>query len=167
MFISETWLHPDRELEKVADKLQGKGGIGMINRTRKSKGGGISILYKNNEINLTEYRFKRKNHEIVAASGKITWNKRPCLMIRLCHSKKRLSRDRVGHYNYVERKKPRGVHRCGWRLQQTSAYQNHGRAPRRQTYNDSAHKRECHPRHGPIKPRRTNQGSEDHGTPGD
>ena len=41
----------------------------------------MSTLFKASLIDLKEYRFKRNNHEIVAAKGKLVDNKRPVFVV--------------------------------------------------------------------------------------
>ena len=81
MIITETWLHNGDEMDRAMDFLMGEGGIQSINKMRRTRGGGVSILYRPNVIEMKEYRFKRNNHEQVAAQGKLKENKRSIFVI--------------------------------------------------------------------------------------
>lgn len=75
MVITETWLHGEKPEEEMVDILENGHGIKIIRRNRKSRGGGVAILHKPSVIDLKEYRFKRKSHELAAAKGFLARNK--------------------------------------------------------------------------------------------
>ena len=83
MIISETWLTAGPELIKIVDFLEGEGNIKMLNKIRRTRGGGISILYKPSKIQVKEFRFTRNGHEIIAAEGKVSGSSRPLLIVRV------------------------------------------------------------------------------------
>ena len=76
MAVTETWLSGGPVQEKAFDTFENDYGIRILNRNRRTRGG-VAILYRSLQIGLKEYRFRRKNHEILAARGFITRNKRP------------------------------------------------------------------------------------------
>ena len=83
MIISETWIGGREAEEDIKNVLSSGHGIGMIARNRRSRGGGIAILYKEGLIKLSEHRFRRENNELVAASGKINGLQRPVFIFAL------------------------------------------------------------------------------------
>ena len=71
MTISETWLKSGKtgNEKKVRDILQGND-LGLINRNRKSRGGGVAVVFNKNTVVLKEsYKFG-KNQEVVCGTGR-------------------------------------------------------------------------------------------------
>ena len=71
MIVSETWLRGDAEQDRVVNVLYGGHGVDLLVRNRRSRGGGVGILYKSTALKLKEHRFRKKNYEMLCARGKV------------------------------------------------------------------------------------------------
>ena len=83
--VTETWFYECEALNGLSSDAKNGHNLCSIHRYRRSKGanggGGVSIFYNKSRITLTEYKIKRKQHEIVCAKGRLQNNTRPFFVI--------------------------------------------------------------------------------------
>ena len=78
MTVSETWCRA-KDHTKIREKFAAEG-LGIIFRSRGSRGGGVAIIYSENNFQLKEaYKFSNK-FEIVCASGRWIKANRKCVI---------------------------------------------------------------------------------------
>ena len=80
--IMETWLYDCEALNTFDSNALYGHAVSFVHRNRKKKkrsnpGGGVSIAFRRSLITLKEFKFARKNYEILCAHGKIKNNTRP------------------------------------------------------------------------------------------
>ena len=86
MVITETWFYSCAALDKLLKDAEKGEGIKAVNYCRKrngrsNHGGGVSILYKESKVKISEYKLKRKGHEMVVVKAKLLNNTRPMFII--------------------------------------------------------------------------------------
>ena len=80
--ITETWFYECESLRNLDISALNGSAVSFVHRCRKKKkrsnpGGGISIAFRKSRVSLKEFRFKRKQYELLCAHGKIVNNSRP------------------------------------------------------------------------------------------
>ena len=86
MVVTETWFYECAALERLMINSEKGNGIKMVNFCRKRKGkvnsgGGVSILYRESRTRVSEYKMKRRGHEVVIIRAKLANNTRPLYVI--------------------------------------------------------------------------------------
>ena len=74
--VTESWLKPGRQLDEDIDDLTKAENLGLIHCSRRTNrgrnaGGGVALVYNKEKIDITEYKAKKANAELVCAIGKI------------------------------------------------------------------------------------------------
>ena len=80
MNISETWLKDDSNLRNNLADLEEAHGLSMITKCRRTRGGGVGIVYDKSKIQLSKFPVNT-DYEIVAARGKTRLTRRPVLVV--------------------------------------------------------------------------------------
>ena len=93
MIVTETWFYDCAALERLMINSEKGNGIKMVNFCRKRKGkmnsgGGVSILYREGRAKVSEYKMKRRGHEVVIVRAKLANNTRPMYIIGTYLSKR-------------------------------------------------------------------------------
>ena len=78
--ISETWLRDGERYTKNVRKLEQKENLSVISRNRKSRGGGVAIIFNSCMIDLKYLPIKGNDFELVAAIGRTVLDSRKFLV---------------------------------------------------------------------------------------
>ena len=86
MIVTETWFYDCAALTRLLCNAREGEGLQAINYVRKRKGrlnigGGVSVFYKQSKVKISEYKLKRKGHEMVVVRAKLKNNTRPMFVI--------------------------------------------------------------------------------------
>ena len=68
--VTETWMNKGVNKEAAIDELKGRHDISSLTKDRRGRGGGVALFYRDSKVRMTEHKFKRKRHEMIA--GKVT-----------------------------------------------------------------------------------------------
>ena len=85
--ITESWFKDGQELENLKEELHEGSGVGMLckNRTPNQNGvayGGVSLLWKDNNIKFREVPLKNPaDYEILAAAGSVPGQRRKIVVL--------------------------------------------------------------------------------------
>ena len=79
--ISETWLVNGRKCDRNVDDLEHGEGLTMIAKNRRSRGGGVAIIFNKNKMTLKRVGMKEGGLEVVAAVGRTVEDSRKLLII--------------------------------------------------------------------------------------
>ena len=72
LMLTETWLQQSRATEEEMERLLQGHGIGMISRSRGSRGGGVAVAFRTTDTSLKKFVVEGPNSlEILAVTGKI------------------------------------------------------------------------------------------------
>ena len=78
--ISETWMSDGARFEKNACKLEDSENLGIIRKSRSSRGGGVAILFNTRRMKLKQVKVKGNDFEIAAGIGRTHEDSRKLLI---------------------------------------------------------------------------------------
>ena len=70
--ISETWMCDSTRYKRNAEKLEHKENLCIIKKSRKSRGGGVAIVFNKSKISLKQIKIPGNAFELVGAVGRTT-----------------------------------------------------------------------------------------------
>ena len=81
--MTETWFTQTRSVTDKLDEFEHKDGIGHFRRDRVTgaRGGGVAIFFDKSRIAMSRARIPHSKHEVIAAIGRRTGQRRKCLVI--------------------------------------------------------------------------------------
>ena len=81
--LTETWFRSGRELDNELLDLQSAENISLITKNRCSRGSGVAVAYRSNQINMKEFKLHNNNFEIVCAVGSSGTTKRKIAVLSI------------------------------------------------------------------------------------
>ena len=79
--VTETWLADCGRYRRNVQKLEDKENLVMVTKNRKSRGGGVAIIYNKSKIILKPLNVRKNNFELVAAVGRTVSDARRVLVL--------------------------------------------------------------------------------------
>ena len=79
--VTETWMSEGDRYDRNAKKLEDRDNLEIIRKSRKTRGGGVAIVFDKKKIKLKYVKIKRNSFEVVAAVGRTTDDNRKLLII--------------------------------------------------------------------------------------
>ena len=101
--VTETWFKDDLATSDVLSDFEEKNGVGVIKRDRGggTRGGGVAIFFDKSKIAVSRARLPHSKHEVVAAIGRRTGQRRKCLLIGVYLPPWYNAAQNASFYNYV------------------------------------------------------------------
>ena len=95
--VSETWMCIKR-YKKNAENLESRDNLCIIKKSRKSRGGGVAIIFNKNKINLSQVKIRGNDFEIVGAIGRTSEDARKVLILSVYYPPQ-LKKEKIDRMN--------------------------------------------------------------------
>ena len=79
--LSETWLTSSKKIERNIQKLEDREDLVLIKKNRRTRGGGVGIVFNKNKISLKPIRIRGNSFELVGAIGRTVSDSRKILVL--------------------------------------------------------------------------------------
>ena len=101
--VTETWCQDDNPTRQVLADFENKNDLSIIRRDRRTgtKGGGVAICSDNTKISMSRARIPHSKHEVAAAIGRRTGQRRKVLVIAAYLPPWYNAAQNTSFYNYI------------------------------------------------------------------
>ena len=96
--ISETWMSEGKRYEKNAQKLEDRDELLIIKKSRRTRGGGVAIIFNKRKMSLKQFKIRDNKFEMVGASGRTAEDSRRLIVFSVYYPPQ-MKKDQVNEMN--------------------------------------------------------------------